>query len=161
MLLTRRLAQRGSAVSLGSGESCRALSPSPFFLSCFLFGRFGSRGGVEEVLEAQPVPGSAEHFTTVTPSTASPIAAPVSGGLKHRGEEIALGTGTEIWVQQLGSTLTAKYPTGKEFFQQKWPGSPLLHGTSPPCRQAHERRVFVGGARRTFSPRPREGRERS
>lgn len=62
----------------------------------------------------------------------------------------------KLWVQQLGSTLRAKYPAGKEFFQQK---GPAAHG--PLLRQAHERRAFVAGTWRTFSPRPREGREGS
>lgn len=79
------------------------------------------------------MPGSAEHFTTATPSTASPIAAPVSGGLKHRGEEIALGTGTETLGAAAWININSKISHWKGIFPAKMA---RLHGTSCHCFMA-------------------------
>lgn len=84
----------------------------------------------------EPVPGSVGRFTTATQSTASHTAAPISGGLKHRGEEIALGTSTETLGTATWFDIKSKISCWKGIFPAKRPGSPwpvAPAGTRTPC----------------------------
>lgn len=124
LLLTRRSAQRGSAVSLGSRESCRDLSRSPFFE---LFSLSTRKERSTDPARCATMPG--EGLGRMPGA---------QGGEKKSPWALA----RKLWVQQLGSTLRAKSSHWKGIFPAKRPGSPwpvapwhfpVSAGTRAPC----------------------------